>query len=430
MKTTLATLSGAALASAVPQAMAAPAPLRFGANYTPLKNWMYHWQDWDAQSAADDLKAVADLGFDHLRVSCLWPLFQPGPGYISEYAIQSLHSLMESADRAGLDVELAVLSGWMSGSAYMPAWVAPNSKNNIFTSEKAIEGEKLLFARLAKEIGAHKRFLGFDLGNEMSVLVHRGNPLTEQEADTWLDTMYQHLNAIAPGKLHVNGLDHTPWWADFAFSRESCARKGSASTVHSYPQFTGTLQRYGHSGIGTLHLAEYHAELAYAYHTDPARRVWIQEMGANALWMPDSFLEEFVQQAIGNAAETGKLWGLSWWGTFQVDPAIKGFSPNEYIVGVCDRNRQPRLIGKILSKVGQELRGKTFPANQRPMAMVIPDRGLAPKSSDWTWATSFMNLIKAGKKPGIVLESRAKDGDYLRSRGIKELIPFADASKV
>lgn len=41
-----------------------------------------------------------------------------------------------------------------------------------------------------------------------------------------------------------------------------------------------------------------------------------------------------------------------------------------------------------------------------------------------------MNLLERGKKPCIVLESRAKDEDYLRSRGIKELIPFADAAKV
>jgi hypothetical protein len=36
-----------------------------------------------------------------------------------------------------------------------------------------------------------------------------------------------------------------------------------------------------------------------------------------------------------------------------------------------------------------------------------------------------MNLIKRGVTPAIVLESRAKDADYLRTRGITELLPCA-----
>lgn len=60
--------------------------------------------------------------------------------------------------------------------------------------------------------------------------------------------------------------------------------------------------------------------------------------------------------------------------------------------------------------------------------MVIPDKGLTPKPNDWAYATPFMNLLQRGKKPCIVLESRAKDEDYLRSRGITELIPVKDAA--
>jgi hypothetical protein len=36
-----------------------------------------------------------------------------------------------------------------------------------------------------------------------------------------------------------------------------------------------------------------------------------------------------------------------------------------------------------------------------------------------------MNLINRGVSPAIVLESRATDADYLRARGISELLPCA-----
>jgi len=35
-----------------------------------------------------------------------------------------------------------------------------------------------------------------------------------------------------------------------------------------------------------------------------------------------------------------------------------------------------------------------------------------------------MKLIDRGISPAIVLESRSKDEDYLRSRGISDLIPL------
>jgi hypothetical protein len=36
-----------------------------------------------------------------------------------------------------------------------------------------------------------------------------------------------------------------------------------------------------------------------------------------------------------------------------------------------------------------------------------------------------MDLIDKGKTPSIVIESRAKDEEYLRARGIRELIQCA-----
>jgi hypothetical protein len=55
---------------------APPDKLRFGANYVPRKRWWYCWQDWDQQAIAEDLSAVADLSLDHIRIQCLWPIFQ------------------------------------------------------------------------------------------------------------------------------------------------------------------------------------------------------------------------------------------------------------------------------------------------------------------------------------------------------------------
>jgi endo-1,4-beta-mannosidase len=211
-----------------------PDKVRFGVNYVPRKHWWYCWLNWDRQSISDDLEAIAALGMDHIRIQCLWPYFQPGINYINDVVLERLRILLDCADRAGLDVEVTVLNGWMSGLSFMPPWVAPLANDrNIFRDAEVIAAEKLLFRRIAERIGNHPRFLGFDLGNEIGCLMGM-NPVTQTEADTWANEMFAYCYQVAPGRFHVNGVDHSSWFSDFGFTRENLATAGSASIVHSY----------------------------------------------------------------------------------------------------------------------------------------------------------------------------------------------------
>ena len=280
--------------------------LRFGVNYVPRRGWWYCWQDWNQQSIADDLKAIADLGMDHIRVQCLWPIFQPGVNYVSSEAVDRSVMLLDAADRAGLDVVVTVLNGWMSGLSFMPAWTQPNLPScNIFTDKRTIAAERLLFSTIASAIGSHPRFLGFDIGNELGVLMGKDNPATPAEADQWASDLLELCAGVAPGKFHVNGVDHQHWFTDFGFTRQNLATTGSATIVHSYAFFTGALKKFGYAGVGTAHLAEYQTELAFAYHKDPARRVWIEEVGVSREWVPEEHLLDYADTLVRNAASSG-----------------------------------------------------------------------------------------------------------------------------
>jgi endo-1,4-beta-mannosidase len=407
--------------------------LRFGANYVPRKRWWYCWQDWDQQAVAEDLSAVADLGLDHVRIQCLWPIFQPGISSVSDSALENLQRLLDAADKAGLDVEVTVLNGWMSGLQYMPAWVAPlkvpsrEHSGNVFSDREVIDAEKLLFRRLADTVGRHKRFLGFDIGNELGVLQGLSNPVTTEQADAWATEILRYCEAIAPGEFHVNGADDSHWFADFGFSRENLANTGEATVVHCYVFFTGALDHYRYSEPGSLRLAEYMVELAYAYQNDLGRRVWVEEVGVSPEWMPESYLPEFMERTIRNVADTGESWGITWWSSHDIDPSIKGFASLEYTLGLLDVHNRPKPLGRKLAALAKELRQTPPEIASRPLALVIPDRGLSPKTwpPDWTYAKPYMDLVTQGKRPTIVLESRARDEAYLKVRGIRDLIPMA-----
>ena len=435
-------VAGAAAAGVRPlPAVGAPAidrpaaPLRFGVNYTPRRHWWYCWQDWNQASVSDDLSAIGELGMDHIRIQCLWPIFQPGINYVSDSVLHNLDMLLDAADRAGLDVEVTVLNGWMSGLEFMPAWVTPlatsenDAAGNIFVDRKVIEAEKLLFRRIAETAGKHRRFLGFDLGNELGVVQVLNNHVTPAQADAWAAELLQYGEQIAPGKFHVNGVDDVHWFSDFGFTRQNLATAGQATVVHCYVFFTGALDRYKYSDPGSLRLAEYMVELAYAYHTDLRRRVWVEETGASAEWMPAGYLPEFMEHVVTSVAGTGKAWGITWWCSHDIDPAVGGFASLEYTLGLLDLDNKPKPMGRKFRELARELRRNPPTVVPRRLALVIPDHGLSQKNwpPDWTYGRAFMSLVARGDSPAIVLESRAHDQEYLRARGIEELVPLAQA---
>jgi len=428
-----AMVMGAPLLAARTEPGVALAGLRFGVNFTPRKRWWYCWLDWDKQAIAEDLSGIAGLGMDHIRIQCLWPLFQPGISSVSDRMLDNLRSLLDAADEAGLDVEITVLNGWMSGISFLPPWVKPLARAengddfNIFTSAKVIEAEKLLFHRIAEAVGGYRRFLGFDLGNELGVLMGMNNPSSTKDADAWAAHMLSYCDEIAPGKFHVNGTDHSHWFNDFGFSRATLANTGHATVMHTYIYFDGVLERYKYSDPAALHLADYMVELGYAYQKDLKRRVWTEEIGVSSKEMPPEFQPEYMDRQVRNIAATGKSWGITWWSSHDIDPANKSFDNYEYELGLLDLQNRPKPLGRKFKELAAELGRFPVEIVPRKTALVIPESGLSnkPWPPDWRFATRYMDLISKGQTPAIVLESRASDEDYLRARGIRELISCA-----
>jgi endo-1,4-beta-mannosidase len=411
--------------------------LRFGVNYVPRKNWWYCWLDWDQQAIVDDLTVIASLGLDHIRIQCLWPFFQPGITNVSERVLANLHALLDAAAGAGLDVEVTVLNGWMSGLSFLPAWVAPLKKpgdlkvGNIFTDPHAIEAEKLLFRRIAETIGKHPRFLGFDIGNEMGVLMQTGNnPVSTKDADLWAIDMLRFCDEVAPGKFNVLGVDHSHWYNDYGFTRHVLANTGHASIVHSYIYFDGVLDRYKYNDAATAHLAAYAVELAYAYQDDLTRPVWVEEIGVSDKECPPSYQPTYMENAVRNIAATGKAWGITWWGSHDINRADKSFDFYEYGLGLIDQQNKPKPLGKKIAELAAELRRTPQPVVERSTALVIPEFGLSKESwpPDWRFAGPYMKLIERGIVPAIVLESRTQDASYLQKRGITNLVSLTSAA--
>lgn len=411
-------------------------PLRYGVNYVPRKNWWYVWQDWDRGEITEDLHAIAELGFDHIRAHCLWPVFQPDVGYISPAAVQRFTELLEIADGANLDVVLSLLDGWLSGWAFFPAFVhSPRGMKSIYTDPVVVQAERELCTTLIRAAGGNRRLLGIDLGNEINVLEHFVPRPTREEGDSWARDMFSCAESTREDLLLTNGVDHNPWYRNTVFSRTALARSGSHTSVHAWVKFTGALELFPPGHIGREAIARYAVELAAAYATTPARPVWLQEFGASGEWLPEHEIIPLMEATLNRVEKVPELWGVTWWCSHDIDQSHRGFSGQEYDMGLLDLQNRPKPMGvHFRNRVRTDNNARQVFSADR-VALVFDessfddpaerDPTMLPETStllSQKLVKQFMHYLAEHENLCLLHRSRAADSTYLEERGITRVI--------
>ncbi|MEU7905846.1 cellulase family glycosylhydrolase [Actinoplanes sp. NPDC049118] len=391
---------------------------RFGVNYIPARHWLHSWTEWEPAAIDEDLAAIAALGFDHVRLHLLWPLFQPDPGYVSATMLSRLRAVLDTCATHGMQAQVTVLNGWMSGFLFRPAWMS--TQRSFFNDPEVTAAELQYLRAVAQELAGHPAALGIDIGNELSVLAdHEAVRPVPGSADGWARTLLRACADDMPDGLHCNGVDHQPWLTGAApFTRDALASDGSVTVVHAWPFFTGAFDRYGHADGRALHIGEYLVELAGAYADAPGREVWAQEIGLSTQWIPEPDIAGAAAQFLRATASAGRLWGVTWWCSHDIDPMFTGFAPLEYDLGLLTTRNTVKPMGEQVAEVIREIAEAAPPA--RRIAMVLPDRAGGLDAMD-----GFLQLKARGVDPAIVLASRAGDRNHLLGRGIETVVPLS-----
>ncbi|MGI5418382.1 glycoside hydrolase 5 family protein [Actinomadura luteofluorescens] len=398
--------------------------VRFGVNYVPSKNWWFSWSDWDRASIAADLDDIASLGMDHIRVMLIWSELQPNATYVRGEQLDRLEELLDLADRRQLDVQVTVLNGAVSGVLFVPPHLISNSDGtirNVLTDPTAIEREQWLLTRIAERIGRHRRFMGFDLSNEIHWFAKPlGMAATQAQGDAWHTTLFDTCEKVAPGKVHVSGIDHWPWQNDEYWTRHGLATSGTMTANHTWAGWTQVIQRYGSLSTASTHYSEFFIELIKAFHTDPRRKVWIEETGVSTVWMDAADIPVWTERSIRAMADCTGLFGITWWDSHDLNPDLSGYVDLEYDLGLFTNKRELKPIGKTIRNLIAEYDARPPAPPQRSTALVLPD-DVIPLADFTRLFDPFMKLVDQGERPAIVLQSRTEDPAYLAARGIENL---------
>lgn len=358
---------------------------RFGVNYTPSNKWWFCWNDWDTASIERDLDAIHALGADHLRILLIWPYFQPNATWVSPAHLERLHQLLGWMAIRNLDAIVTVFTGKLSGLRFPPPFSATSS--SFYTGDEMWKSQEYFVRELARTIGGLENVIGFDLGNEINTC-WMADPAV---GDAWADRMLTLMRAIMPNRLHVNGVDHQPWFEPTTFSARKLAA-ASLPVIHSYPYWTGALKYGGPMDPPSVKLLAAMAALVRSYSGDPSKLVWAGEFNTCIEAFTPKQQGQWLEKAVLAAMDSGVNW-YTYWDSHDVSRKF-AFNSVEYTLGLLTNDGKVKDQGRIFQELARSYSGKPVtvrgPAPPAPPAVQTAD-------ATWRWMLDWMNW----KPPGV-----------------------------
>lgn len=358
---------------------------RFGANYTPSHDWWFCWNDWNTDPIRRDLDAIAALGVDHLRLMLIWQFFQPNPRWVSPAHLERLDQLIGLMSERHLDAVVTVFTGQLSGFYFLPSFTpAPGSRTSageaFFTEPETWSAQELLVRELARTLKPHENIIGFDMGNEINTCWQAPT----QQGDAWMQRMFTLMNEALPDRVHVNGVDHMPWFREDTFSPHALSA-ARFPVMHCYPWWTGALKYGGAMDPPSVKLLAGMATLIRSYAGTQRKPVWAGEFNTCIQSLSEQEQAAWLEKAVLAAIDEGVSW-FSYWDTHDVDRKFR-FNPLEYTLGLLTNDGRVKEQGRVFQQLARSYGGKSV---EFPKASLPPPPTDRTLEGTWHWLLDWM----------------------------------------
>ena len=348
-----------------------PSVPRFGANYVPSSGWFYSWLDYDGAAVRRDFADLAGIGLDHVRVFPVWPWIQPNRAIVRERAIEDLLDTVDAAAEHGLTVAVDLIQGHLSSFDFLPSWVLTWHKSSLFEDPTVRDGLTAYVGTVARAVATKPNVFAITLGNEVNNL-WPDSPTTPGASTAWTQDLLTTLKKAAPEVLALHSVFDDAWYkADHPFHPVDAVELGDLSTVHSWV-FNGVSRVDGPLGPATLTHADYLVELAHATALDPARSVWLQEIGVPGPDIPTDLQAEFTRRTVETVLPNPALYGVTWWSSHDIDRSLLDFPDREYDLGLFTVDHQRKPAAQALADVIADVRANGVPSVAAATTLTAP----------------------------------------------------------
>jgi endo-1,4-beta-mannosidase len=134
-----------------------------GANYIPSKGWLQILDNWNAKAVEQDMDSLHGIGVDFIRFMPLWYLTQPEKNKFDQQKIDRLNELINIAGKRGIKVQPSLITGYVSGGLFSPAWI----DKKMFIDPSQIDGEIQMIRTITKSLSGNPYVHSYDFGNEL-----------------------------------------------------------------------------------------------------------------------------------------------------------------------------------------------------------------------------------------------------------------------
>ena len=268
-----------------------------GANFWPKSTgpWMYH-DPWKPAAVAADLRELAGLGANAVRVFCFTPDFMPAPDVVSSQAVERLASTIELAAQSGLWSIPTFLVGHMSGENWQPQW---SLGRDWYTDPLLLDASELLIGTVGSHFAGDPRIAAWLLTNEWPLFAGR----TDDEVGLrWAKRLCATLRAADP-QCNVSLGDGS--WDVIEGQRSGLPSLALREVVdfygpHFYPKETDALRHSVFAGFAMRML-------------QPLRHpVFLEEFGCSSDQSDDNNAAAYYRTVLWSAFGAGNCGTLCW----------------------------------------------------------------------------------------------------------------------
>ncbi len=383
-----------------------------GCNYWGSKYGINMWKDWDAESVRNDLKVLSENGIRCMRVFPNWRDFQPvmmirewrgkNGGYYytddtpvdNEFGldfgkIEHFREFCGFASEYGIDLVVAILTGWMSGRLFVPP-VADGK--NLITDPEALMWETRFVRGFVRSLKDRKEIVAWDLGNECNCLSEAGS---RSAAYMWTYAIRSAILTEDTGRPVMSGMHALEPERNAVWTIQDQGELTDILCTHPYPSPTvkndreavnemrptlvGTAQTLYYSGIG-------------------GRPAMIQEQGTfSPVAANDDMAAQYVRANLFTSWAHGSL-GYFWWCAHEqihLDYHPYTVSMMERQLGLLYSDFTPKPVALAIRQFGEMLDAmpfETLPARKTEATVILTD-GADPLQCA---ISSFILAVQAG----------------------------------
>ena len=198
---------------------------------------MYMWEEFDIGEVREDMKHIADMGFDVVRVFARTKDFLTTPRTVNAVMITRLVEVVRAAGDAGLVVVPTLIVLNMSGTIWWPEWMLDGQGHpgDVFSDPVMLRAQALLAQACAVALAANAAIRGFDLANEID---DAQLPMSREAASVWASTLANSIRTVTPDAQIRIGAHLPSLTTDNNMRIDDLASVVDEDVMHAYPLYS------------------------------------------------------------------------------------------------------------------------------------------------------------------------------------------------